>query len=323
MVDNPTSDTDKNNAATTSKDGEPIVPVGFPEAAPEKIRSGHDETQTSKAFHPIEWVKAWWSSPNRRWNKPKGERAKWTDKAIVVLTGGIVFLAFMQWREMNEGGKQTDKIICADQRLADGMERSADQMRRSADEAVKNSQLQLQLARNQYEAAYVTLTQWMGFYREGNTFFVLIAVRNERGNARASLIQVAASADFRPSVPISDDYNLRDFRPVDPPDLPAHQKGLLPFTNHSAQGDPRVEAWARTGRINMRTPIPPGQSLSAYRSKVFYVWGKIRYKDFGDAPDVPFCRYISGDRLVGLREGTNYGTEPGSDCPQPNQTKPN
>lgn len=38
---------------------------------------------------------------------------KWTDKAIVFLTIGIVFLAGMQWYEMHGSGQQTDKIIGA------------------------------------------------------------------------------------------------------------------------------------------------------------------------------------------------------------------
>lgn len=41
------------------------------------------------------------------------DRPKWTDVAIVILTGGIVFLAFMQWREMHGAGEQTEKIIVA------------------------------------------------------------------------------------------------------------------------------------------------------------------------------------------------------------------
>lgn len=64
---------------------------------------------------------------------------KWTDVAIVVLTGGIVFLAFMQWREMNNSGTQTDKIIAADERLAKANERFA----KSMEDTVTNSQTAL------------------------------------------------------------------------------------------------------------------------------------------------------------------------------------
>jgi hypothetical protein len=56
------------------------------------------------------------------------DRPKWTDIAIVVLTVGIVFLGYMQWREMDSSGTQTDKIISADDRLAAANERFATAM---------------------------------------------------------------------------------------------------------------------------------------------------------------------------------------------------
>jgi hypothetical protein len=66
------------------------------------------------------------------------ERPKWTDVAIVGLTLGIVYLAYMQWREMHGSGEQTDKIIAADERLAAANERFAT--------AMENSVAQAQLA---------------------------------------------------------------------------------------------------------------------------------------------------------------------------------
>jgi hypothetical protein len=69
---------------------------------------------------------------------PLKDRPKWTDVAIVILTGGIVFLAFMQWREMSEAGTQTGKIIEADERLAAANERFATAMENSVKEAEKS-----------------------------------------------------------------------------------------------------------------------------------------------------------------------------------------
>jgi hypothetical protein len=63
------------------------------------------------------------------------DKPKWTDVAIVILTAGIVFLAYMQWKEMNDSGKQTDKIITADERLAAAMETS----NRNSERALKAS----------------------------------------------------------------------------------------------------------------------------------------------------------------------------------------
>lgn len=47
------------------------------------------------------------------WNDPFRSRASWTDMAIVFLTFGIVLMAYLQIRVMQESGKQTDKLIKA------------------------------------------------------------------------------------------------------------------------------------------------------------------------------------------------------------------
>jgi len=57
----------------------------------------------------------------------RGDRPKWTDRAIVVLTGGIVFFALMQHLDMKESGEQTNRLICAQQRIAAAMETSLGQ----------------------------------------------------------------------------------------------------------------------------------------------------------------------------------------------------
>jgi hypothetical protein len=65
----------------------------------------------------IRRARNWWSDPYR-------EKSKWTDIAIVALTIGIVILAGMQWKEMDEPGKQTDKIISSAKVIASSMEQS-------------------------------------------------------------------------------------------------------------------------------------------------------------------------------------------------------
>lgn len=75
--------------------------------------------------------KLYFSKIREWWNDPFRERASWTDKAIVLLTGGIVLLAYMQWLEMHGGGKQTDRIIAADERLATAMENAVTQANNS------------------------------------------------------------------------------------------------------------------------------------------------------------------------------------------------
>lgn len=83
----------------------------------------------------IRRVRDWWNDPTR-------EKAKPTDVAIAILTIGIVISAFLQLGvfilqlvEMRGAGKQTDRIIAADERLAAAMERSVGQ----SQEAIKRN----------------------------------------------------------------------------------------------------------------------------------------------------------------------------------------
>jgi len=73
--------------------------------------------------------------------KHRREGPKWTDIAIVFLTIGIVFLAFMQHKDLVDAGIQTDRIICADERLAKAMEDSVSQAQKSFDAANKQASL--------------------------------------------------------------------------------------------------------------------------------------------------------------------------------------
>lgn len=79
-------------------------------------------------------LKEWWRDPYR-------ERTSWTDRAIVLLTAGIVLLAWMQWREMNDSGKQTDRIIAADERMATAMEQSNIKAQNAFDSATKQAEI--------------------------------------------------------------------------------------------------------------------------------------------------------------------------------------
>lgn len=72
---------------------------------------------------------------------PLGEKPKWTDVAIVILTIGIVFIGVLQFLEMHDAGVQTDKIIVADQRLATAMEQTVLQSKQGLDQVIKMSEL--------------------------------------------------------------------------------------------------------------------------------------------------------------------------------------
>jgi hypothetical protein len=63
------------------------------------------------------------------------DRPKWTDVAIVFLTVGIIFLGFMQWREMHEGGIDTHALAVAALVTEKSAEKSAQASRDFADSA--------------------------------------------------------------------------------------------------------------------------------------------------------------------------------------------
>lgn len=284
----------------------------------EPINKEGQATDTAKNPEPSA-VKPW---------KVNETLAKWwefikspdfTNPAIAIATIVIAVATVLTFSEVHSGSTQTDRIIKADERLAVANERSAGAMERSAKQAVLASQLQVRIARAEHGAAFVSLTPWMGFYREGSRFFAIMAVHNEKGDTGASLIQIAARMELRDSIPSdSPDYVFSDsdFKYVSPSTLPGHEKGLLPITRLPDENNRRrFESYAKSEHINMSNPIPPSQ-YPVYKNRPVYVWGKIRYQDFlGElVPDVPFCRYISSDNIIAAKEGEIGGAGPGDDC---------
>jgi hypothetical protein len=79
------------------------------------------------------------------------DRPKWTDVAIVILTCGLVLVAYLQWKETVNGGEQTDRIIAADDRSATAMEDSV----RQAQTALADSLIQAEVTQRAW--LYVTV----------------------------------------------------------------------------------------------------------------------------------------------------------------------
>ncbi len=120
------------DSTTDTEDSEMRIALSTPESAPIRETSKRNQPTPYKSFDPFKRL-------SQLWHDPKREHARWTDKAIVLLTFGIVFLAFMQWREMHESGAQTDRIISADERIAAAMENSVSQAKSSFDAANKQA----------------------------------------------------------------------------------------------------------------------------------------------------------------------------------------
>ncbi|PYT48176.1 MAG: hypothetical protein DMG44_15855 [Acidobacteria bacterium] len=82
---------------------------------------------------PSKMMKAW------EWLKRKADEANLADYLIVLLTAVIALWAGMTWWEMHDAGKQTDKIIAADERLATAMENSVAQAKTALDASIEAS----------------------------------------------------------------------------------------------------------------------------------------------------------------------------------------
>jgi hypothetical protein len=105
-----------------------------------------DETITQptpqKLINPIEAPEKRQETAQSNTEKnPLRDRPKWTDVAIVILTAGICYFAYVQSREMVNTGIQTDKIIAADERLATAMENSVKEASNSLKATIDQSHL--------------------------------------------------------------------------------------------------------------------------------------------------------------------------------------
>jgi hypothetical protein len=77
----------------------------------------------------LSYLRKWW------------EETKWTDKTIAVFTVVIAGAAILQWCEMRDAGRQTDRIIAADERLATAMEKSVAAAGKALDATIAENQL--------------------------------------------------------------------------------------------------------------------------------------------------------------------------------------
>jgi hypothetical protein len=205
----------------------------------------------------------------------KREKARVTDIAIVVLTGGIVALAFMQWLEMHNGGKQTDRIIVADERLAGAMETT-----------VKQSSKAFEATTNQAilgERAWLTAVPEIhgNSFAMNQPFDVRIVVKNlgktpalrVRGITNFSFATKDSSGKFK--LPIFDKGKEVVFVNL-PPDGQMHYDHFFPtVTREGYEG-------TMSGKIRV------------------YFYGRIDYDDvFGTAHWLTFCNfYVSGGEFV-------------------------
>jgi hypothetical protein len=235
------------------------------------------------------------------------EKPKWTDKAIVILTGGIVFLAGMQWYEMCNSGMQTDKIIAADERLAKANERFATSMETTATnsktafdatlaemqkqsgamrDAAGASKSQSDTARNELSTtidnARFDQRAWLGIadfkvieFEKGKTFKVDVGVSNS-GKTPALDISQASNYILSPTKILGPDSNALADAPFEP--MPA----VAPQGHMTAHfGMPWDDMSAHYDAINKGT-------------EWLYFFGEIRYTDTSHTVkgSTKWCLYV-------------------------------
>lgn len=181
------------------------------------------------------------------------EKAKWTDIAIVILTVGIMLWAGLQWWEMHDAGKQTDKIIAADERLAKAMEDSVAQAKSSLDASIE-------ISRND-ERAWLGITRMEVRSLQPGRIEVNIPLQNSGKTA-------AVDVRTRSFVHLSD-------APVDVPAFAASSHE--PFKSRMT-----ILPNITNANITIARPRPITEAdITAIKNggKFMYAFGEIRYKD--------------------------------------------
>jgi hypothetical protein len=134
---------------------------------------------------------------------------RWSKAMVVVTTGTALFICF-QWLEMHDAGKQTDRIIVADERIAKAME---DSVKKSGD--ALNASI---------EASRTDQRAWVGVKSinvgtlEAEKNLVAEVALNNSGKSLANKVQGYAT------LAISDSRTLREF--PEPPREPVESVAI-------------------------------------------------------------------------------------------------
>lgn len=224
-----------------------------------------------------------------------GESPKWTDKAIVILTLGIfgaaalqTYIFHRQRQEMTESGRQTDRIIAADQRLAAANERFADAMeasntsnRESLEKTLKQSRIALNATVRQSEIAQrawvyaIVQPASEDHFEAGKPFDIRITTKNT-GKTPATNV---SSVSYVTIVQIESSPDLALPRPT------FKQKDYVPFDNISPDS-------TRYGDFVYNLTETDVERINGGRVRI-YAWGRIQYDDvFGVHHWTTFCSFL-------------------------------
>lgn len=232
-------------------------------------------------------------------NEPNG--VKWTDKAIVILTGGIVIAAVVQTvifskqrSEMHNAGAQTDRIICAAQKIESDLEAANAQNLDALKKILAQSQAATEASNKQsqkvldaniatahlQERAWVApITVEMDTIESGKGESGYVAWINS-GKTFAKKVKALCHSSSRPN-PISDEHELVNLA------VPPQEMGSIGVLTPGAQY-----------QIILKNPQPVSKlqldAMITY-SWYTYVWGEVTYEDvFGNAHTTTFCAFRRG-----------------------------
>jgi hypothetical protein len=275
-------------------DDQQTKPKSAPQNSPEKAGLGGESAaplenpESSKRQHPPEQrltrrrtfsdllfiIRTRWDVWRQK--RRASEKARLTDKVITLATIVIAGTAILQLFEMRNSGKQTDKIIAADERLAGAMEKSVGE----ADASLKQTQNSFRDDQRAWVGPYEVLPP--AFTDAGKAAFM-------KEGEKASFGFMITNTGKTPAKNVSQSTSYI-FLPLNEKFVP-HYPGA-PQKVGVIQPNARVRAQAPdTERITK--PIINSLTSDTYR---FYVFGKVTYDDIsGRDHHTMFCIYLVKD----------------------------
>jgi len=247
------------------------------------------------------------------------DRPKWTDVAIVILTGGIVFLGYMQWNEMHEGGKDTHDLAVqaksqadAAKSLADSTKNLADRMKDQADRTkviADQAVVQAQSASSAAKTADASLKDSRSSFRQEQRAYVAVTVftmsnpptrTDKNGRHVCGDVHVANSgrtpavntaifryATFGPKAQAT----IEAFKPPERTPPSGAMLGIVGDNYGTACTEKAVDTTTEQNLVNGTLPL--------------YVYGVIEYDDiFGNPHQTGFCseRVIDSTAFIGCAD---------------------
>jgi hypothetical protein len=202
------------------------------------------------------------------------ERAtlRWTRAMFVVTTATALFIAF-QWLEMRDAGKQTDKIIAADERLAKAME-----------DSVREAGSSLQTAIDQ---SHFDQRAWVGAGE-------IMAPQDLKAGGKPRFGVVVSNSGKTPAL---------NFQHVIHADFSKKGATFHPtYTSYGEQTKPSISVLQPGMRVVLFTSPTEGEltqaNIDMLKSGAYVIkyYGRISYNDvFGNHHMTTFCLYVTPD----------------------------